>query len=345
MRHPMRAVSPEAAEQESRAVFPEHAAERRPRLGHRRAGRGAAALRPQGQRGGGLRPGAQPERPPMAHRSARVVPSRAAPSRVQPSRAEPCGSKANRAVSSRAEPGGTCGAGLSVRPQERLCPLLPLMRAARTKPRSGACTHAHAHTHTPALTPAPTRSPRGAAGTARPDGSSAPRPPASRCLQCPRRVPSVSPLSPCRGDVGTLCTQNGVPSVSDARRGAHRPLCPQSSWESVSLCPQRPSVLEIMVFPLSPQVLRVPLSLAVCTVPCVPQSSQKFPHPLRLPRFPGSPVSPYVPGCPHCPLCPRQPHWARGSTQQRGWVWARAGDGFHFGATTEPRDGGAERLR
>lgn len=206
-----------------------------------------------------------------------------------------------------------------------------------THPRS----HPHRHAHPGGLRerPAPTAAPR--PDPRRPAVSSVPAvsPP------CPRRVPSVSPLSPCRGDVGSLCTQSGVPGVSDARRGAHRPLCPQSSWESVSLCPQRPSVLEIMVFPLSPEVLRVPLSLAVCTVPCVPQSSQKFPHPLRLPRFPGSPVSPYVPGCPHCPLCPQQPHRARGSTQQRGWVWARAGDGFHFGATTEPRDGGAERLR
>lgn len=223
MRHPMRAVSPEASEQESRAVFPEHAAERRPRLGHRRAGRGAAALRPQGQRGGGLRPGAQPERPPMAHRSERVVPSRAAPSRAQPSLAEPCGSKASRAVSSRAEPGGTCGVGLSVRPQERLCPLLPLMRAALTKPRSGACTHAHSHTRTRAHTRTDTLTPGGCGNgpprrLLRVPTHSVPLSPVSPpCPRCPRRVPSMSPLSPRRGDAGALCPRSGVPGVSDAR--------------------------------------------------------------------------------------------------------------------------------
>lgn len=317
----MRAVSPEASEQESRAVFPEHAAERRPRLGHRRAGRGAAALRPQGQRGGGLRPGAQPERPPMAHRSERVVPSRAAPSRAQPSLAEPCGSKASRAVSSRAEPGGTCGVGLSVRPQERLCPLLPLMRAALTKPRSGACTHAHSHTRTRAHTRTDTLTPGGCGNgpprrLLRVPTHSVPLSPVSPpCPRCPRRVPSMSPLSPCRGDAGALCPRSGVPGVSDARRGAHCLLWSQSSWESRSpYAFKGPSVLGMMVFPLFPEHLRVPLSLEARTVPCVPQSSQKFPHPLCLPRFPLSLTSPDVPTVPCVPSSPTGRGAAHSST-------------------------------
>lgn len=80
----------------------------------------------------------------MAHLSA-AAPARPAcraePIRATPSRAEP-----RRAVRCRCRSGGTCGA-VPVRPQERLCPLLPLMRAARAKPGVEP-----AHPHTPSHT-------------------------------------------------------------------------------------------------------------------------------------------------------------------------------------------------
>lgn len=252
----------------------------------------------------------------------------------EPCRVEPC--RAGRHLRSRAV-GAPAGAALS--------PPTTDARGSHKAPEWSVHTRTLTHSHTRAHTRTDTLTPGGC-------GNGPPRrllrvptpgvPLSPVSPPCPRCVPSVSPLSPCRGDAGALCTRSGVPRASDARRGAHCTLCPQSSWESRSPCaPNGPSVLGMMVFPLFPELLRVPLSLEIRTVPCVPQSSQKFPHP---------PVSrdSHCPLCPrmsHCPLCPQQPHGARGSAQQHGWVWARVGDGFHFGATTEPRDGGAERLR
>lgn len=128
-----------------------------------------AALRPQGQRGlGRLLPGAQAERPLgagagrlMAHLRA-AEPARpaaatapAAPFRAEPSRAEPGRSAPGRAVRCRCRSGGTCGAGAAGAPQERLCPLLPLMRGSRKAPEWSvhAPTHSHPPTHTPDTQP------------------------------------------------------------------------------------------------------------------------------------------------------------------------------------------------
>lgn len=169
MRHPVRALSPEAADQERCPVFPEDAAKRRPEMGHRWGGRGAAAaLRPQGQRGRGrLLPGAQAELGAgagrlMAHLRA-AAPARPAAATAPTAplcRAEPGRSAPGRAVRCRCRSGGTCGAGAAGAPQERLCPLLPLMRGSRKAPEWSVHTPTHSHplTHTPDTHPdTPTR--------------------------------------------------------------------------------------------------------------------------------------------------------------------------------------------